>query len=192
MGLGKPAAARNTDSFAGEMQTKVGAWCSQCRNQRPKNCTKAKKSEKRSTPTAADDEERSSGRKAARRERFTPGSSGSDPGAESHNLRTWESHYHSVRSMEDLSGMPIAVPVAVSMAAPPGSPRRQVAAPSAGASVSLSPRAMAMNDASGAFCVPPRSAVANPAGQHIMNEGLFGQTAQLSALAADCAAWSSP
>ena len=65
VGLGKPAAARNTDSFVGEMQTKVGTWCSQCRNQRPKNCTKAKKSEKRSTPTAADDEERSSGRKAA-------------------------------------------------------------------------------------------------------------------------------
>jgi hypothetical protein len=33
----------------------------------------------------------------------------------------------------------------------------------------------------------PRSAVSNPAGQHIMNEGLFGQTTQLSALAADCA-----
>ena len=112
-GLGKPALARRADSFAGEgeMEAKVVAWCAQCRNQRPKNCTKAKKSEKRSTPTAADDEERSSGRKAARRERFTPGSSGSDPGAESHNLRTWESHYHSVRSMEDLSGIPIAVPV---------------------------------------------------------------------------------
>ena len=50
--------------------------------------------------------------------------------------------------------MPIAVPVAVSMAAPPGSPRRQVAAPSAGASGSLSPRAM--SDVRGAFCAPPR------------------------------------
>ena len=87
VGLGKPAAARNTDSFASEMQAKVGAWCSQCRNQRPKNCTEAMKGEKRSTPTAADEEQRSSGRKAARRERFTPGSSGSDLGGESHNLR---------------------------------------------------------------------------------------------------------
>ena len=155
MGLGKPAAARNTDSFAGEMQAKVGAWCSQCRNQRPKNCTEAMKGEKRSTPTAADEEQRSSGRKAARRERFTPGSSGSDLGGESHNLRDKSDPWriHSVRSMEDLSGMPIAVPVAVSMAAPPGSPRRQVAAPSEGASGSLSPRAM--SDVRGAFCAPP-------------------------------------
>ena len=161
VGLGKPAAARNTDSFVGEMQTKVGTWCSQCRNQRPKNCTKAKKSEKRSTPTAADDEERSSGRKAARRERFTPGSSGSDLGGESHNLRDQSDPWriHSVRSMEDLSGIPIAVPVAVSMAAPPASPMRQVAAPSAGASGSLSPRAM--SDVRGAFRVPQ----AHPAAQ---------------------------